>query len=139
LEARVPFLDRDLVEYAVNLPASAKIRELDNRKVEKWILREAFNGVIPNEVLWREKEPFDQGSGARAVIEHVNRQVSDSELEDAKGDWPEANIVSKEMLFYYRIWKEHFGEMGGVRRFDMFGDYPGMMHKIQDRTANSGS
>lgn len=54
LEARVPFLNRDLVEYALNLPASAKIKNVDGRKIEKWILREAFDGIIPSEILWRE-------------------------------------------------------------------------------------
>lgn len=139
LEARVPFLDRDLVEYAINLPARAKIRENGERRVEKWILREAFDGVIPDEILWREKEPFDQGSGGRAIIDHVERQVTDDELEQAQQRWPEAHILSKEMLYYHRIWREHFGDMGGRRCFDLFGDYPGMMDRIQSRTASSGS
>jgi asparagine synthase (glutamine-hydrolysing) len=139
LEARVPFLDRDLVEYALNLPASAKIREVNGRRLEKWILREAFAGVLPDEILWREKLPFDQGSGARALIAHANEAVTDSELEEAQERWPEAGIRSKEMLFYYRIWREHFGDMGGARRFQLFGDYPGMMDRIETRTATSGS
>jgi asparagine synthase (glutamine-hydrolysing) len=139
LEARVPFLDRDLVEYALNLPASVKIKDDGERKVEKWILREAFDGVIPDEILWREKLPFDQGSGARALIAYAENQVSDEDLARAKRQWPDAGIVSKEMLFYYNIWREHFGEMGGRRRFDLFGDYPGMMDRIEVRTASSGS
>ncbi|HXV62101.1 MAG TPA: asparagine synthase-related protein [Vicinamibacteria bacterium] len=139
LEARVPFLDRDLVEYALNLPASAKIKNVDGRKIEKWILREAFDGIIPSEILWREKLPFDQGSGARALIAYAESQVSDDELREARERWPDAGIVSKEMLFYYNIWREHFGEMGGHRRFDLFGDYPGMMDRIETRTATSGS
>lgn len=139
LEARVPFLDRDLVEYALNLPASAKIKTVNGRRIEKWILREAFDGLLPDEILWREKLPFDQGSGARVLIDYANDRVSDEELAEAQKLSPEANIVSKEMLFYYRIWREHFGDMGGRRRFDLFGDYPGMMDRIRQRTATSGS
>jgi asparagine synthase (glutamine-hydrolysing) len=139
LEARVPFLDRDMVEYAVNLPCPAKIRDNGERRVEKWILREAFEGLLPNEILWREKLPFDQGSGGRHIIEYVNKQVSDEELDLAQKRWPEANLVSKEMLYYYRIWRKRFGEMGGPRTFDMFGDYPVMMDGIASRTAESGS
>lgn len=139
LEARVPFLDRDLVEYALNLPASVKIKNVDGRKIEKWILREAFDGIIPDEILWREKLPFDQGSGARALIAYAEEHVSDEELSDAQKRWPDAGIVSKEMLFYYNIWREHFGDMGGTRTFDLFGDYPGMMDRIETRTATSGS
>jgi hypothetical protein len=43
------------------------------------------------------------------------------------------------MLYYYRIWREHFGDLAGQRVFDMFGDYPVMMDGIKSRTASSGS
>jgi asparagine synthase (glutamine-hydrolysing) len=139
LEARVPFMDRDLVEYALNLPAESKLREDNGRRVEKWILREAFDGMLPHEILWREKMPFDQGSGGREIIEHVNSQVTDEELDEARREYPAAKLVSKEALFYYRIWREHFGELGGGRVFDLFGNYPVMMEGIKHRTAESGS
>lgn len=139
LEARVPFLDRDLVEYALNLPSSVKIRKRGGRTIEKFILRQAFDGMLPETILWREKMPFDQGSGGRHIIEHVHGLISDDELSEAQERWPEAGLVSKEMLFYYRIWREHFGHLGGMRRFQMFGDYPVMMEGIKGRTAQSGS
>ncbi len=139
LEARVPFLDRRVVEYALNLPCEAKIKTVNGRKVEKHILREAFTGMLPDEILWREKMPFDQGSGGRHIIEHVNGLVSDADLVAARRDYPEANLASKEMLYYFRIWREHFGDLGGARVFDMFGDYPVMMANIAKRTAESGS
>jgi asparagine synthase (glutamine-hydrolysing) len=139
LEARVPFLDRSVVEYALNLPCEAKLVERGGRKVEKHILRQAFEGILPEEILWREKMPFDQGSGGRHIIDHVNQRISDPELADAQKQWPEAQIASKEMLYYYRIWREHFGDMGGQRVFDLFGNYPVMMDNITTRTAQSGS
>jgi asparagine synthase (glutamine-hydrolysing) len=139
LEARVPFMDRDVVEYALNLPASAKIHDHDGRRIEKWILRQAFDGWLPDEILWREKLPFDQGSGGRHIIAQINERVTDAELERARRRWPEANLASKEMLYYYRIWRDHFGEMGGRRVFEMFGDYPVMMEAIKSRTSESGS
>ena len=139
LEARVPFLDRNVVEYALNLPGSAKLRQHDGRLVEKHILREAFAGLLPDEILWREKMPFDQGSGGRHIIDRVDAQISDDELAEAKERWPDAQIKSKEMLFYYRIWREHFGDLGGRRVFDLFGNYPVMMGGIEKRTAESGS
>ncbi len=139
LEARVPFMDRDVVEYATNLPATAKLRERDGRLVEKYILREAFEGLLPDEILWREKMPFDQGSGGRGIIARVNDLISDDELAEAREKYPDANLVSKEAVYYYRIWREHFGDMGGKRVFDLFGDYPVMMDGIKQRTAESGS
>jgi asparagine synthase (glutamine-hydrolysing) len=139
LEARVPFLDRNVVEYALNLPCEAKLQEREGRVVEKHILREAFSGLLPDEILWREKMPFDQGSGGRHIIERVNSMISDDELKEAQERWPEAQLTSKEMLFYYRIWREHFGDLGGRRVFDLFGNYPVMMGGISTRTAESGS
>lgn len=139
LEARVPFLDRGVVEYALNLPCDVKIKQVDGRPIEKHILRLAFDGLVPDEILWREKMPFDQGSGGRHIIEYVNGQIADDELEEARARWPEAKLASKEMLFYYRIFRERFGDMGGKRVFDLFGDYPVMMKGIETRTAESGS
>jgi asparagine synthase (glutamine-hydrolysing) len=139
LEARVPFLDRSVVEYALNLPCDQKIKVVDGRRIEKWILRKAFEGMLPDEILWREKMPFDQGSGGRHIIARVDATIADAELTEAQQRHPEANIVSKEMLYYYRIWRKRFGDLGGVRVFDMFGDYPVMMSGIEARTATSGS
>lgn len=139
LEARVPFLDRDVVEYAINLPCEEKIVERDGRLIEKYILRKAFDGLLPDSILWREKMPFDQGSGGRHIIERIDALVSDEELKEAQEQYAEANIVSKEMLFYYKIWREKFGDLGGGRVFDMFGDYPVMMDGIATRTSESGS
>jgi asparagine synthase (glutamine-hydrolysing) len=139
LEARVPFLDRGVVEYAMNLPFSAKIKEQDGKRIEKYILRQAVDDLLPKEIVWREKMPFDQGSGGRSIIAVIEEQVSDAEYERERREHPEANLLSKEMLYYYRIWREHFGDMGGRRRFELFGDYPVMMGAIKNRTAKSGS
>ncbi len=139
LEARVPFMDRDVVEYALNLPAQVKLKDVDGRRIEKWILRQAFDGMLPDSILWREKMPFDQGSGGRHIIAHINDRVSDEEFADAKRRLPAARLVSKEAYYYYRIWREHFGDMGGRRVFDLFGNYPVMMEGIKNRTASSGS
>ena len=139
LEARVPFMDRDVVEYALNLPSAVKIVESGGRQIEKWILRKAFEELLPDEIVWREKLPFDQGSGGRHIIEWVNARIEDGELAEAQERWPDAGLQSKEMLFYYRIWRQHFGDMGGHRVFDMFGDYPVMMDRIAARTSTSGS
>lgn len=140
LEARVPFLDRDVVEYALNLPPSAKIRELDDgKRIEKYILRQAFDDLLPKSIVWREKCPFDQGSGARGVIRAMEAEIDDGELAQAQLDDPEAGIVNKEMLHYHRIWRRHFGELGGGTGYEQFGDYPVMMERIATRTALSGS
>ena len=139
VEARCPFLDRNLVEYAINLPHSCKIKDINGRRVEKHILREACNDLLPEQVLWREKEPFDQGSGGRGIIDIINQQVSDEELNTIQMKYPNAKIIGKEMAYYYKIFRHLFGHIGGERQFDLYGNYPVMQNNICKRTSTSGS
>ena len=74
LEARTPFLDRDLIEFAQSIPASLKMKVVDERTretTEKWVLRKACEGLLPAEVIWRKKAQFDEGSGTVQALEKV--------------------------------------------------------------------
>jgi asparagine synthase (glutamine-hydrolysing) len=134
LEARVPFLDRSFVEYAFNLPSTEKIKEVDGRRIEKWHLRKAFDGFLPRELIWREKCPFDKGSGGRFMIPVVEDTISDAGYEAKKSEYAPWNIRSKEMLYYFEIWRDFFGDLlEPGRTFDMFGDYPVLMGRISER------
>ena len=62
LEARVPFLDRQMIALALRLPAAWKVAS--DGVQEKRLLRLAFRGWLPEELLWREKAQFGDGSGA---------------------------------------------------------------------------
>jgi len=66
LEARTPFLDRDLIDFAQSIPASLKMRLTDEESgqtIEKWILREACKDLLPDDLIWRKKAQFDEGTG----------------------------------------------------------------------------
>ncbi|UWQ21922.1 asparagine synthase (glutamine-hydrolyzing) [Jannaschia sp. W003] len=71
LEARTPFLDRDLLLFSQTLPASLKMRRdpASGRTVEKWILRRACADLLPSDLVWRAKAQFDEGSGVVAARE----------------------------------------------------------------------
>lgn len=134
LEARVPFLDREFLEYAFNLPSDEKIKDVDGKRIEKWHLRKAFEGLLPDELIWREKCPFDQGSGGRSMIPEVEDAIGDDEYEDKRRRYAPWNIRSKEMLRYFEIWRSHFGDLlEPGKTFDMFGDYPVLMDQISSR------
>ena len=110
LEARVPFLDRNLIALAMRLPAEAKLAE--SHEPEKRILREAFEGWLPHELLWREKEQFGDGSGAADVLtDEIEGSLSEEEFERERGEL-DPPIRTREELHYYRIWKQH---LEGVR------------------------
>ena len=66
LEARTPFLDRDLIDFAQSIPASLKMHVGDDgtgETIEKWILREACKDLLPHDLVWRKKAQFDEGTG----------------------------------------------------------------------------
>ena len=80
LEARVPFLDQKVIEWAMRIPAELKISGPD--RPEKKLLREAFEGWLPHDLLWRVKAEFGDGSGARDVLSSaVEAEVSADEFE----------------------------------------------------------
>jgi asparagine synthase (glutamine-hydrolysing) len=76
LEARTPFLDRELIDMAQAIPASLKMRRTDpevrdstGATTEKWILRKACEDLLPTELVWRRKAQFDEGSGTVAALD----------------------------------------------------------------------
>jgi asparagine synthase (glutamine-hydrolysing) len=107
LEARVPFLDDRVIAWALALPAELKVG-----RPEKKLLRDAFDGWLPDDLLWRDKAEFGDGSGARDVLsDAVSAGISDAELESER-DAVTPPLRTKEELAYYRIFDEH---LGGVR------------------------
>jgi len=110
LEARVPFLDREVIALALRLPAEAKLA--GPQDPEKRLLREAFEGWLPEELLWRGKEQFGDGSGAASVlIAAMEDSVREDELQAERGEL-EPPLRTREELAYFRIWKRH---LAGVR------------------------
>jgi asparagine synthase (glutamine-hydrolysing) len=76
LEARTPFLDRDLIDFAQSIPASLKLKVTDpgtRATTEKWVLRKACEDLLPADVIWRKKAQFDEGSG---TVEALDRALA---------------------------------------------------------------
>lgn len=68
LEARVPFLDVAMIETAMAIEPGVKLYREGNTVTEKWILRKAFEDMLPDDIVWRVKEQFDEGSGIAALM-----------------------------------------------------------------------
>jgi len=108
--ARTAFLDREVVEYALRIPAEMKL-PADPDKAEKWILREAMAGLLPDEVLSRPKAKFWAGSGVGDLLAtHAEGMISDSEFTSERTVSEDLVLNTKEELLYYRIFKEQFGD-----------------------------
>jgi asparagine synthase (glutamine-hydrolysing) len=109
IEGRVPFLDKEFMDVAMRLNPQDKMA--GEGKMEKWILRKAFEDYLPESIAWRQKEQFSDGVGyswidtLKAV---ASEQVSDEDLENAKFRFPIHPPMSKEEYRYRAIFSELF-------------------------------
>jgi asparagine synthase (glutamine-hydrolysing) len=109
--AHVAFLDPEVAAYAMQIPAEFKQRD----GCEKWILRRALDGALPESVLNRTKAKFWDGAGVGDLLaQHADEKISDAGFQ-AERTLPNGwTLNTKEELFYYRIFREHFGEMDNL-------------------------
>jgi len=109
IEGRVPFLDKEFMDVAMRINPKEKM--INGERMEKWILRKAFEDYLPASVAWRQKEQFSDGVGYSwidTLKEMVNTQVSDEQLKNAHFKFPVQPPRSKEEFFYRSIFTEHF-------------------------------
>lgn len=107
LEARVPFLDVDVIRFALSLPPAWKLTRDD--RPEKWLLRRAFDGWLPQHILWRGKEQFGTGSGLKdALLAQVTATISEEDFARERGavDPP---LRTREEVAYFRHFRDHLG------------------------------
>jgi asparagine synthase (glutamine-hydrolysing) len=113
VEARVPFLDREFLDVAMMMNPDFKLprNAIYTRPIEKWPLRKAFEGYIPDKVLWRQKEQFSDGVGygwinaLKATAEH---EISDGMMRGAAERFPVKTPETKEAYLYRQIFEQHF-------------------------------
>lgn len=109
IEARVPFLDKNFMDIAMRINPEDKM--CGNGKIEKGILRKAFEGYLPEEILWRQKEQFSDGVGYSwidSLKAFIETQVSDQQLASAAYKFPINTPDTKEAYYYRCIFEEHF-------------------------------
>ena len=109
VEGRVPFLDKEFLDVAMRLNPAAKMAP--GKTIEKKILREAFEDMLPAEVVWRQKEQFSDGVGYNwidSLKAVATSQVSDQQMASAARRFPVNPPRNKEEYFYRSIFEEHF-------------------------------
>jgi asparagine synthase (glutamine-hydrolysing) len=109
VEPRVPFLDREFLDVAMGLDATAKMAS--GERMEKAILREAFEGYLPDSILWRQKEQFSDGVGygwIDGLKVHAASQVTDKDFGRTSARFAFNPPQSKEAYFYRRIFEQFF-------------------------------
>jgi asparagine synthase (glutamine-hydrolysing) len=109
LEARVPFLDKEFIDVAMRINPEAKMSK--DGRIEKHILRQAFEHKLPKEVVWRQKEQFSDGVGYSwidGLKAHAAENVDDVQFANAKFRFPYNTPESKEAYFYRSFFEEFF-------------------------------
>ncbi len=109
VEGRVPFLDKKFLDVAMRINPQDKM--CPGKTIEKKVLREAFDGMLPDEVLWRQKEQFSDGVGYSwidALRDYAEEQVSDRKFAERADRFPVNTPVTKEAYLYREIFEEIF-------------------------------
>ena len=109
VEARVPFLDKEFMDIAMRI--NPELKMCTEGKMEKHILREAFEGYLPKEVLWRQKEQFSDGVGYSwidSLVESAESHVTDQMMASAEYRFPHNTPETKEAYYYRTIFEAHF-------------------------------
>ena len=109
LEARVPFLDKEFLDVAMAIDPALKMAR--DGRIEKHVLRAAFQDLLPASIAWRQKEQFSDGVGYTwidSLKAHAEADVTDRQLADAASRFPLNPPATKEAYLYRRIFDEHF-------------------------------
>ncbi len=109
VEGRVPFLDKEFMDVAMRLNPEEKMAK--NGRMEKWVVRKAFEDLLPESVAWRQKEQFSDGVGYSwidSLRDLTSGMVSDQEIETAAERFPINTPRNKEEYYYRTIFEEHF-------------------------------
>ena len=109
IEGRVPFLDKEFIEVAMRI--NPKDKMISGDRMEKWVLRKAFEDYLPKSVVWRQKEQFSDGVGYSWIDnlkKVVGEKVTDEQMDNAHFRFPVQTPQNKEEFFYRSIFESHF-------------------------------
>ncbi|MCR4734040.1 MAG: asparagine synthase B [Treponema sp.] len=128
VEGRVPFLDKDFIDIAMKLNPSDKMnikmaegmegRGNGGQRIEKWILRKAFEDLLPQEIVWRQKEQFSDGVGYNwidTLKKMTEEKVSDAEFARRENRFPVNPPKTKEEYYYREIYSRLFPSDSAAR------------------------
>ncbi len=118
IEGRVPFLDKEFIDVAMNINPSDKMciplkngAEPAKHRIEKWIVRKAFEDILPAEICWRQKEQFSDGVGYSwidTLKEMTDKKVSDAQFAQREKRFPTNTPATKEEYYYREIFASFF-------------------------------
>ncbi len=114
MSIKAPYLDPEYMSWAQKLPIKVKINLGENgERYSKWIMRKAYEDVLPKDVVWRPKAPLEEGTGTAVLRTYFNDMYSDAEFVErtkAMKEKDDVVIADKEQLLYYEHFRKKFGK-----------------------------
>ncbi len=110
--AKIPFLDAEVKQLASRLDPSVLVVEQDGQKWGKWIVRKAFEDLLPSKITWRVKAPIEYGCGTTTLPQIFDHRIPDEEFREKQKHIKEADgitIRDKEHLAYYEVFRTVLG------------------------------
>lgn len=110
LEIFLPFLNKDIVTFAKNLPPDKKISQHGTKYYGKFLLRQCFENIIGEELSWRTKQALERGSGMDGIVDIINTSINDQDFLKGKieSQNEKVRIRDKEHLYYYKIYRRFY-------------------------------
>ena len=112
IDVETPFLKDSVVELAKKIPSNMKVKKEKDRKHGKWILRKTFEKYLPQQIIWREKSPMQDGSGTVGLTNLFESIINEEKYIEKKLTTEKEDgviIRSRESMHYYEIYKKLFG------------------------------
>lgn len=116
VEGRVPFLDKEFLDIAMRINPADKM--CPGNTIEKRVVREAFSDMLPESIVWRQKEQFSDGVGYSwidTLKKIASESVSDEQMAHAAERFPINTPMNKEEYCYRSIFEEHFPSESAAR------------------------
>jgi len=113
MEIKAPYMDVEFMDWAKKLPIKFKINMHEGVKYGKWIMRKAYENIIPKDVIWRPKAPLEAGTGTEVLRTYFDDMIQDPEFEEKKQKIlaeDDVKIQDKEQLLYYEHFRRIFGK-----------------------------
>jgi len=117
VKVKIPYLDPLFMDYSKKVPVKLKVNIENGVKYGKWLMRKAYECVIPNEVVWRSKAPCEQGTGTEVLPTYFDKKITTDEFEEKKKLYlnkDNVNLSTKEQLVYYEFFRKQFGKPSEV-------------------------
>ena len=111
ISVQMPYIDENIIKLVETLPMEQLVNQRNGTKFGKWILRKAFENDLPQNVIWREKTPMQNGSGTNGITKLFDSVITDDifqeKIKKIKNE-DDVLIRTKESLHYYELYKENF-------------------------------